>query len=723
MSAEVLNYVKLHISRIPKALKAEKPQFNTLKTIDNSLLYTVYKKIPIKDIQILISNTDRTTDIKKRFNNAVPIQDYIKENKDEFVELAEKTSVEKIQWIEKQQSSFEDKIPYFIKYDKNYIWQIFYSKKDDKYFMLHPAKEAETEALFYLIKEKLEKNNKYIYVPICQREIDTDIFEASKISELENYIWSFTNCWPLTMETVDEKGKETFYIVGETQIQEGFKTKYRIVIDDKEKFKNFYTLVRVLFVLMTETNYIYKINPSIDKNGELIFFYEKKQITLDNLKDFIASETARQQNLKYEYKEKIDNCNENIGKLKQILTEQSIVYSEQERQIISFMNCKKSFFKKVRFFFTNNKKMTINRKKEIIKIKEQLEENENQNENVEIKQGIIEGLSEIFTINDLIKTTLEANKEYNDLCMYEKDLEMLKIKQKNMIKKIENADKYLDEIEQHKKSLLEFWKFTNKDNQQTLMQGSSKDNHEEKTIPTFKLDEDLEELSEEVDGIQRKKFSIEEMDAIFVARYLLKGINSVVTKSDTYVLDEEYHQLLADVENNDHTLDGIDDATTIKEVNNKKFREVRRNIFNVLRFNKSTTLEDFKEKMRNMGKLVNESYQKIVSPYDMDIYYSKRNKGFIIGNIDPYKLLKDPKVDKLYKMKVNGETHIIFLSNCIFYLNNNKTLPLGMDEETTVITKVGDNKKVGDSEVNILFEEDLFNAKVRTIRIMKEEKR
>ena len=430
MSAEVLNYVKLHISRIPKALKAEKPQFNTLKTIDNSLLYTVYKKIPIKDIQILISNTDRTTDIKKRFNNAVPIQDYIKENKDEFVELAEKTSVEKIQWIEKQQSSFEDKIPYFIKYDKNYIWQIFYSKKDDKYFMLHPAKEAETEALFYLIKEKLEKNKKYIYVPICQREIDTDIFEASKISELENYIWSFTNCWPLTMETVDEKGKETFYIVGETQIQEGFKTKYRIVIDDKEKFKNFYTLVRVLFVLMTETNYIYKINPSIDKNGELIFFYEKKQITLDGLKDFIASETARQQNLKYEYKEKIDNCNENIGKLKQILTEQSIVYSEQERQIISFMNCKKSFFKKVRFFFTNNKKMTINRKKEIIKIKEQLEENENQNENVEIKQGIIEGLSEIFTINDLIKTTLEANKAYNDLCMYEKDLEMLKIKQK-----------------------------------------------------------------------------------------------------------------------------------------------------------------------------------------------------------------------------------------------------------------------------------------------------
>ena len=93
--------------------------------------------------------------------------------------------------------------------------------------MLHPAKEEESEALFYLIKEKLEKNKKYVYVPICQTEIDTDMFEASKISDLENYIWSFTNFWPLTMEYVDEKGKKTFYIIGETKIQEGFKTKYR----------------------------------------------------------------------------------------------------------------------------------------------------------------------------------------------------------------------------------------------------------------------------------------------------------------------------------------------------------------------------------------------------------------------------------------------------------------------------------------------------------------
>ena len=66
---------------------------------------------------------------------------------------------------------------------------------------------------------------------------------------------------------------------------------------------------------------------------------------------------------------------------------------------------------------------------------------------------------------------------------------------------------------------------------------------------------------------------------------------------------------------------------------------------------------------------------------------------------------------------------MLFLSNCIYYNNLNQTLPLGMDEGTTIITKVGDNKKVGDTEVNMLFEKDEFNVEIRKIRIMKEEKR
>ena len=74
------------------------------------------------------------------------------------------------------------------------------------------------------LKIKAAINNAKIFMEI-QKEFNS----------FSNYIWSFTNCWPLTMETVDEKGKETFYIVGETQIQEGFKTKYRIGPNKRKK--------------------------------------------------------------------------------------------------------------------------------------------------------------------------------------------------------------------------------------------------------------------------------------------------------------------------------------------------------------------------------------------------------------------------------------------------------------------------------------------------------
>ena len=127
--------------------------------------------------------------------------------------------------------------------------------------------------------------------------------------------------------------------------------------------------------------------------------------------------------------------------------------------------------------------------------------------------------------------------------------------------------------------------------------------------------------------------------------------------------------------------------------------------------------------MKEIGKYVNEAYQKIISPYEMNVYFVKRNKGFIIGDLNPYKLLEDEDINKIYKMKANEETHMLFLSNCIYYNNLNQTLPLGMDEGTTVITKVGDNKKIGDAEVNMLFEKDMFNVEIRKIRIMKEEKR
>ena len=51
------------------------------------------------------------------------------------------------------------------------------------------------------------------------------------------------------------------------------------------------------------------------------------------------------------------------------------------------------------------------------------------------------------------------------------DIEALKRKIELMNVKITNADIYIKEIEDHKKSIFEFWKFTNKDESLLLNQG------------------------------------------------------------------------------------------------------------------------------------------------------------------------------------------------------------------------------------------------------------
>ena len=61
------------------------------------------------------------------------------------------------------------------------------------------------------------------------------------------------------------------------------------------------------------------------------------------------------------------------------------------------------------------------------------------------------------------------------------------------------------------------------------------------------------------------------------------------------------------------------------------------------------------------------------------------------------------------------EEDIIGLPTFVFE-NENKTLPLGMDVSTEYITKVGENKKISDSNVNLLIEKDLFNVEVRKIK-------
>ena len=731
MSNEVLDYVELNTAKaFPRKLYSKNVEYQVAKSFDNSKIYKIYKKIDPSKVEILISNTDRTSDIKTRYNLSVPIQEYYKENKDEFIALAEKTSKSKIEELENEQKEFEKHIPYFIRYENNYIWQIYYSDIEDKYFMLFPANEGETESLFFMIKQKLTGEFKDIYVPICQVEYNPLVFkDKKKISDIENYMWIYTKSWPTTYEYTDEKGNVKLYIIGETILQENFKSKYRVEINDEKELNRYYTLLKALFIITTETKYTYRFDVQIALDGSVSFLYNKKEVNIDNLQQFVTKETAKQQNLKYEIKKQIEQDEKVLCKLKDIIARQTLMYSKQEKQIVMFMDCKKSFFKKVKFFFKGGKKFTKDDKEMLTEIKEAAENTKNEeskSNELNIDDTILES-STAFTIADFVSTTLETRKILNKQKDLKQDIKALRLKQTNMTRKIENAEKYIEEIEEHKKNIFEFWKFTNKDNLQSLDEGKGEEEKKEKKQKVFKFDDDLEDFCTNMDSIERKKLSIAECASVYAAKYVLPAINSTVTKSDTYTIQEVYEKIKEEYvpdKNLANIFGGItDDYTKVKMLNGKKHRESHRDLYQVLRFNETTSLEDFKERMREVSRYINEAYQKITVPYDMPLYYEKRNKGYVIGNIDPYEILKDDNVDKIYKVYANEDTHAVFFTNIICYDNMNQTLPLGMDETKALIMKVGENKKIGECMVNILVEQDKFNIKVKKVRVIEEEKR
>ena len=97
------------------------------------------------------------------------------------------------------------------------------------------------------------------------------------------------------------------------------------------------------------------------------------------------------------------------------------------------------------------------------------------------------------------------------------NINAIKLKNKNLDKKIENATKFIDEIDKHRKSIFEFWRYSNKDTIATLPEGEEEViNVKPKISKTFNYKEDIEELGKNLDKIQRKILSKEELDSIYI---------------------------------------------------------------------------------------------------------------------------------------------------------------------------------------------------------------
>ena len=347
-----------------------------------------------------------------------------------------------------------------------------------------------------------------------------------------------------------------------------------------------------------------------------------------------------------------------------------------------YLECRKSFFGKVKYFLQAKKGKKLNKVQEV----------KQKTNTVEIVEEKIEFTEkENYTIEDLVKICKQLDKFLSDVKKMQLDIKASENKIENMRLKIENATLYIEEIDSHEKSIFEFWKFANKDEQLMLSQGSEAiQEYAKKISKIFDYEEDLEEFGVQIDKTQRAIFSKEQTDAIYTIsteqREIINNIdNNKVLQEGLDMLKQkaESEKVLFQKENFD-IFGGIsEDSTKIKLIGNKKHREVAKDIVQILDITKNTNIEEYKEALEKQENNFKVAMEKSSAPIDMQVFIeAEKIDGEIQkAHINPEKAINEADGDKIYLHKINIKqgNNIIYLSNIIFYENNNRTLPLGMD--------------------------------------------
>ena len=549
---EKLSYIGLNLERLPKFLTEFNPfSFRPSKSY-NDTSYKVYRYIDVNDIEILLTPTDRLTSLDEKYKLSVPIKNCLDSKTEQnveyfaaFLKVLNDTNIEEIEKIEKEQERLKQQIPNQVKYEGNYTWQIYYSDVSDQYFMLAPINEYNNAALFYLLKKQIEskKNRKkeLIFVPVSYQEYSGNYLLKSQIADLENYLWYYTKEWANIFEVYDQKEKMSIRINGTTNVYENLRSDYFITLNSKEEAIKEYKLMKALFILSTAFPYDFNFRTNIDDEGSLEFSLQtsigEKIVNYDELTNFVQFEANQKKMLINLEDKKISEAQDKLQTIKEEVEKQTEEYLSKQRQISTFLECKKTFLGKVKYYFSN-------RKKELKPIKSEKSKITKNKDKVEEKAELPQKELKQFTIEDLIEicTKLEARqKMVKSLKTDEKALELKKI---NLERKIKNANIYLNEIELHKKSIFEFWKFTNKDELPSLNEGEEEENsNKEKIAKSFNYEEDIENFGKKVDELQRRKLSKNETDSVFAVKNALTSIQ-ILQNTKSNELTEKQRSIL-----------------------------------------------------------------------------------------------------------------------------------------------------------------------------------
>ena len=705
-----LEYLNLDLDKIPEFLEIYQPLDYRVSNIGEER-EQIYRYVPINKIQILITPNTKNSDLRKRYNDSLPLYRYLQLEKGEeveryaiFLNMLKNMSIDEIEQIDAEQEKFNAGIPFIIKYTKSYLWQIYYAKATDTYFMLMPTEDMEYNYLFYLLKKQIEFYNSdskvppKIYVPISHLEYSRERLSKTDIKDIENYLWLFTGEWAHTYEVFDKKNNPSIQIIGECKVYDGIKTQYKIKLSTKEEAINFYKEIKALFILKTELSQYYKFDVRINKDSMLEFYYNSEPLSLEILPQFIKKEYQK-------ISEELIGRNKTAAQLEQILqnmkieaTEKEREFLEKERQISTFLEYKKTFLGKIKIFFGSKK----SKKEQAPKVETKKEVEAPVEENLD---HIIQK-KDTYTIEDLVTVYSVYDKKQKFIKNLQLDIDALEHKIKNLERKIKNAAIYIEEIEQHKKSIFEFWKFANKDELPALVQGEEVHEQTKKLRKNFSFELDFEELGNKLDKYQRENFSKEEINSVFIAQTdLLEAINAnkkqepdnadkkIIKKALQNLKEELNTEVIGDI---DYDIFGAmsDDTTKIKAIANKHHREVEKSKLQIMKTTKKQTIAEFEEELNQISANIEEAMQKSKLPYDMSLFKVSKEE-LIPENIDIFEIesvssmnknsLLNEKEVNLYRLNLKEGMPVVFYTNIMFYENYNKTLPVGMDLSKSVL--------------------------------------
>ena len=197
----------------------------------------------------------------------------------------------------------------------------------------------------------------------------------------------------------------------------------------------------------------------MQKIGGLEFIYTENQITknidYDSLVKFIKEEFLKSKLECDKQKEQVFILCDELEKLRLTQQEKEREYQMRQKQVTTYLQCKKSFFGKIRYYFKGKKK--VKQKEEESIFSDILQKREDEEESV------IYDNKEYYTLEDLVDITKVLERTEVQIKNTNQDIKALKASIERLTKKIENAKSYIDEIEEYKKSIFEFWKFVGED--------------------------------------------------------------------------------------------------------------------------------------------------------------------------------------------------------------------------------------------------------------------